>query len=196
MFFENKFSAFFYIYYCVYFVSSNYGILRGLFTMFKFSSRPVSLSKYKAINQKYAKDEIHKIELILKKHGFYSEYQGICGSHVGTTAIPGALGKPMIDLVFCTQNMLPKISIEFIEDLKIFGYKYWGATPHVLNKHKHQWFGQHVDDKRMQRRKLGHDGFILHFVDSESKDVLESFINYCEYLKEHKDVLQKVNAEK
>ena len=86
--------------------------------MFRFSCKPVQLTKYKAINAKYAREEIPRIESLLKKYGYYTEYQGICGQHIGATAIPGSVGKPMIDLVFCTNSMLPKISNKLVSDLE------------------------------------------------------------------------------
>lgn len=48
--------------------------------------------------------------------------------HVGSTAIPGTLAKPIIDIQIAVES-LPAIKQIAIETLKALGYQYWAENP-------------------------------------------------------------------
>ncbi|MCD6044937.1 MAG: grpB [Gammaproteobacteria bacterium] len=48
--------------------------------------------------------------------------------HVGSTAIPGTLAKPIIDIQIAVES-LPAIKQMAIDPLKALGYQYWAENP-------------------------------------------------------------------
>ncbi len=48
--------------------------------------------------------------------------------HVGSTAIPGLLAKPIIDIQIAVDSLLA-VKTQAIESLKLLGYVYWDENP-------------------------------------------------------------------
>ena len=53
---------------------------------------------------------------------------------MGSTAIIGLPGKPMIYFTVITKGLLPDIPNDCIDELAKIGYIYGGPSPHCMNK--------------------------------------------------------------
>lgn len=73
----------------------------------------------------------------------------LCGSieHVGSTAVPGMIAKPIIDIMFGVQSL--KVSEPAIEKLVESGYKYWPYKADVMH-----WFCKPSDAFRTHHLHL------------------------------------------
>ena len=103
---------------------------------------------------------------------------------MGSTAIKGMKGKPMIDLTFITKNFLPSPPSGFFTDMEALGWKYWGPSPHAMNKYKDQWF---MRDSPPDEVKEGNLGTVIHFCTAEEDGQINKFMNMAEYCSEVPD---------
>ena len=92
--------------------------------------------------------------------------------HVGSSAIKGMPGSPVIDLAIEVSGSFPP-SPSLIEELEAIGYDYKGSAPHDKDDH---WAMGGADVPK------GHIGrAVLHIVPSGSRfiDNARSFVDYC-----------------
>jgi len=82
--------------------------------MFSVLADPLVWKDYNPKYPEIAKKEAHKVEEILRKIDKLCEVDGKTHHHVGSTAIVGMPGKPIIDIAVCSKNLLPNLPEEFI----------------------------------------------------------------------------------
>jgi len=77
--------------------------------------------------------------------------------HIGSTAITGLSGKPVIDITICTEGLLPNIPDEFIASMEKLGFMFCGPSRAASDKTADQMFYYAEKDET-----VGIDGCLCH----------------------------------
>ena len=80
------------------------------------------------------KEEIIHLKRIFQKHDALQEFEGTYFHHIGSTAIVGMFGKPIMDIMVVTKGLLPNMPDAIINDLKKREYEYCGPSPAAMDK--------------------------------------------------------------
>ena len=103
----------------------------------KMSTRDdIDLREWNPKYSEFVKRESEAIEAILAKKGVLATYKGQSSFHMGSTAIKGMIGKPVIDMTILTTGLLPNIPNDVIEEMEKLGYWYAGPAHHTMSKHR------------------------------------------------------------
>ncbi|MFH1644391.1 MAG: GrpB family protein [bacterium] len=133
-------------------------------------NKKVKLFSYNSAWEKLYKKEEKRLRLIVKKYGLDIQ-------HIGSTAIPGAKAKPIIDIAIGVKNL--KDGEKFVEPLKEMGYE----CKHDASIEKRYFF-----TKESGVRTTHH----LHIEKFNSR-LWKNQIIFRDYLKKHKEVVIEYN---
>ena len=133
-------------------------------------NKKVKLSSYNPVWVRLYKKEEKILLPLVKMYGL--EIQ-----HIGSTSIPGAKAKPIIDIAIGVKNL--KDAGKFIKPLEILGYEY---------KHDAGISGRHFF-ARIKGEETTHH---LHIVKINGK-LWNNQIIFRDYLKKHKRVVKEYN---
>lgn len=138
---------------------------------------------WKEYDPKYPEfTRIRAQEVLAAFKGYVVTYNNNDYHHMGSTAIVGMPGKPIVDFTIVTKDLLPNIPDDVMNSLQKLGWTYRGIAPHSLDKYADQWFfrANSPDEKVAEN---GIEGYAMHIVSedfaSESIDELILFRDFC-----------------